>query len=363
MDILHYIGVDFHPYQQTVAFVDKHGEIKSRQFYHADKVSLKKFYQQFPKGSIVGIEAGGSFQWFEKMLFELQFELYIGNPRLIRKMALSPHKSDKRDAEHILDLLLTGRFPEVRKRSPKSQTILAWLNYRDSLVRQRTAIGNQLQAMARSLGLARFQTKAKSARAKIVSNTNDAELLFLINSRFAIFENLSKEIVSLEEKLQLEAKQDESAGVLQTHSGIGDLTALCLVHTLGDVSRFARKEQVTAFVGLAPLNESSGEKRRIGHISKHGSRLLRFLLGQAAQSSKDEKLRMFYSQVSRRRGKPKAKVAAARKLLERCYIMLRDNICYEEFRRRGEVGLSEKPGKLSDSKRQSLACDGATNHF
>lgn len=363
MDILHYVGVDFHPYQQTVAFVDKYGEIKTRQFWHTDKVSLKKFYQGFPKGSVVGVEASGSFRWFEKMLFELQLELEIGNPALIRKMALSVHKSDKRDAEHILDLLLTGRFPAVRKRSQKSQTILAWLNYRDSLVRHRTAIGNQLQAMARSFGLPRFQTKAKTAKERIVSQTNDGDLLLLINSRFTCYGNLTKEIDLLEEKLHLEAEQDEQAKLLETHSGIGDLTALCLVHTLGDVGRFARKEQVTAFVGLAPLNESSGEKRRIGHISKHGSRLLRFLLGQAAQSSKDEKLRSFYTQVSRRRGRPKAKVAAARKLLERCYIMLRDNIDYEEFRRRGEVGLPGKHGKLSDSSEQSLACDGATNHF
>jgi len=285
MDILHYLGVDFHPYQQTIAFVDKFGEIKTRCFYHTDKVSLRKFYQQFPTGSVVGVEASGSFQWFEKMLFELNFELKIGNPWLIRKMALSVHKSDQRDAEHILDLLITNRFPEVKQRSEKSQIILAWLNYRDSLVRQRTAIANQLQAMARSFGLARFQTKAKSAKARIVSSNTSDELLFLINSRFTMFENLTAEITSFEEKLHLEALLDERAKLLQTHSGIGDLTALCLVHTLGDVARFARKQQVTAFVGLAPVNHSSGEKIRIGHISKHGSRLLRFLLGQAAQSS------------------------------------------------------------------------------
>ena len=366
MDIIHYLGVDFHPYQQTIAFVDKHGEIKTRQFYHADKVALRKFYRQFPKGSVVGVEACGTFRWFEKMLFEMNFELRIGNPSLIRKMALSVHKSDQRDAEHMLDLLMTNRFPEVKQRSEKSQIILSLLNYRDSLVRQRTAIANQLQAMARSFGLARFQTKAKSAKAKIVAANTSDELLFLVNSRFTMFENLTAEISSIEAKLHLEALSDEHAKLLQTHSGIGDLTALCLVHTLGDVGRFARKEQVTAFVGLVPLNKSSGEKTRIGKISKHGSRLLRFLLGQAAQSSKEEQLRMFYKQVSRRRGTPKAKVAAARKLLERCYIMLRDNINYEEFRRRGEVGSPEKPEKLpkiSEISEQSLACDGATNHF
>ena len=75
--------------------------------------------------------------------------------------------------------------------------------------------------------------------------------------------------------------------------------------------------------------------------------LVRFLLGQSAQKSSDARLRSFYAQVSGRRGKPKAKVATARKLLERCYILLRDKIDYEEFRRRGEVGLPACPGKES----------------
>lgn len=362
MDILQQIGVDLHPYQQTAAYVDRYGEVRTRTMGHADKAALERFYRQFPKGTIVGVEAGGTFWWFERMLFEIGLELKIGNPRLIRKMAPSVHKSDKRDAEHILDLLLSGRFPEVEKRTRESRIILAWLNYRHSLVRQRTAIANQLQAMARSFGLGRFQTKAKSARERIAAETTEEEFLFLIDSRFTVFDDLTREIGLVEGKLRKAAKRDEQVQLLETHSGISDLTALCLVHTLGDVSRFERKEQVAAFVGLVPLDKSSGEKHRIGKTSKHGSKLLRFLLGQAAHSTKDERLRMFYKQVSRRRGKPKAKVAAARKLLERCYLMLRDQITYEEFRRRGEVGLPEKPGKLSDSKRQSLARDGAANH-
>ncbi len=110
---------------------------------------------------------------------------------------------------------------------------------------------------------------------------------------------------------------------------------------------------MVAFVGLDPLEKSSGEKRRIGSISKHGSRLVRHLLGQAAQACRDKRIRQFYSQVSRRRGRPKAKVAAARKLLINCYVMLRDEIGYEEFTRRGEVGLCEGSGEVR-SNSQSL---------
>lgn len=344
MDILQYIGVDYHPYQQTIAFVDEDSEIKTRRFFHTQQKALNQFYQRFPTGSVVGVEATGQMHWFEKMLAEIGLELHIGNTRKIRKSAPSPHKNDQRDARHILDLLLTDRFPAVQKRSQESQQILSYLNYRHSLVKSRTAVANQLQAMARSLGLARFGMKAKFAETKMTALTNDLALLLLIESRFRVHRSLSEEIELIKQKLVKKAELDSQVKLLMTHPGIGELTALCAVHTLGDVGRFARKEQVSSFVGLAPLDESSGEKHRIGKISKHGSKLLRYLLGQAGQKSfADERLKQFYQRVSRRRGTAKAKVAVARKLLERCYLMLRDNIDYEEFRRRGEVGLPDCP--------------------
>lgn len=335
-----YIGVDYHPYQQTVAYWETgDDEIRYRQFLHSDKTAIKRFYLGCGKGSVIGVEATGSLQWFERMLFDNGIKLLIGDPRLIRRKALSRHKNDFRDAETILDLLMNGQFPRIEPRSEHSQLILQMLNYRHSLVGQRTSIANQLQAFARRKGLSKFRMKATLARETLVAAVENETEKLLIESRFTLFEELSGEIKKLEEKLGKEANKDERAKLLLTHSGIGPLTALALVHTLGDVHRFRRSEQAVAFVGLDPLEKSSGERKRIGNISKHGSRLLRFLLIQAAQVSRCKRLKQFYSQVSRRRGKPKAKVAAARKLLVNCYVMLRDNIDYQEFTRRGEVGL------------------------
>lgn len=339
-----YIGVDYHPYQQTVAFCeDKDGEVKYRQFLHSDKQSLKEFYGRYGKDAVIGVEATGSLQWFERMLFDNGMELLIGNPRLIRRQALSRHKNDFRDAETILDLLINDQFPRVEPRSDHSQMMLQMLSYRHSLVGQRTSIANQLQAFARRKGLAKFGIKAKLAKVRLVAAVENENETLLIDSRFSLFEELSTEIKKIEDELEKEANKDERTKLLLTHSGIGTLTAMAIVHTLGDVRRFRKSEQVVAFVGLDPLEKSSGERKRIGHISKHGSRLLRFLLGQAAQRTRDKRLKLHYSQVSRRRGKPIAKVAAARKLLINCYIMLRDNIDYQEFIRRGEVGLCGEP--------------------
>jgi len=342
-----YIGVDYHPYQQTVAYCDHStGELKIRSLKHSDKEQLRRFYVQFTAPAVIGVEATGGLEWFEKMLTEIGHELVVGNPRLIRRMALTRQKTDSRDAETILDLLHNGTFPEVMRRSKRSREILDLLHYRHFLTRKRTAVANQMQAAARRLGLPKFRTRSSHAKELMESALETEAQRYLLRSRLAVYDSLTAEIAEIERSLRSEAISDPRAVLLQTHSGIGSLTALAIIHTLGDVHRFPRKEHVTGFVGLDPLERSSAEKQRIGRISKHGSKLLRFLLVQAAQASRDERLKGFYSRVSRRRGKPKAKIAAARKLLGNCFIMLRDEINYAEFCRRGEVGLCGKPLKL-----------------
>jgi transposase len=349
-----YIGVDFHPYEQSIAYCDeKDGEIGYRRFLHSDKQSIKAFYRKCGTGSVIGVEAAGCLWWFEKLLAELGLKLNIGDPRMIRRVALSRHKNDFRDAETILDLLMRDQFPAIVPRSEESREVLDLLNYRQSLVRKRTSIANQIQAFARAKGFSKFRLPAVKARRKLIEAPGSETEQLLLSSRLLLFDELTRQIEEIVAKLEEEADKEERIKLIRTHPGVGPLTSLALIHTLGDVRRFRRKEEVVAFVGLDPLEKSSGEKKRMGQISKHGSRLVRHLLGQAAQSCRDKKIRQFYLQVSRRRGRPKAKVAAARKLLINCYVMLRDEIGYEEFSRRGEVGLCEGSGEVT-RKLQSL---------
>jgi transposase len=273
---------------------------------------------------------------------------------MIRRAALSRHKNDFRDAETILDLLARGAFPAIVPRSEESREVLDLLNYRQSLVRKRTSVANQMQAFARQKGLSRFRLPAVKGRRKLLESPEAGVEEFLLSSRLSLYDELTRQIKALEEKIQERVHEQEKVSLLMTHPGVGPINALALVHTLGDVRRFRRKEEVVAFVGLDPLEKSSGEKKRMGQISKHGSRLVRHLLGQAAQACRDKKIRQFYLEVSRRRGRPKAKVAAARKLLINCYVMLRDQISYEEFTRRGEVGLCVGSGEVKSVKLFSL---------
>jgi transposase len=144
--------------------------------------------------------------------------------------------------------------------------------------------------------------------------------------------------------LEAKAEQDVRVQRLRTHYGIGPLTGLCLVHTLECVERFANPRKVTAYVGFDPVEDSSAERRRIGSISKQGSRLLRFYLVEAGQIAvrKDPELARVYKRVLLRRGHAKAKVAIGRRLLVRAFIMLRDEIDYAEFQRRGVAARSSR---------------------
>jgi transposase len=113
-----------------------------------------------------------------------------------------------------------------------------------------------------------------------------------------------EQVVSVEHWLKRQAGGDERVTRLRTHPGVGLLTSHCLAHTLGDTARFANSRKVTAYVGLEPMEYSSAETRRYGTIIKAGSRLLRFLLGEAAQIAvlTDDQLRAFYRGLVARRG-------------------------------------------------------------
>jgi len=152
-----------------------------------------------------------------------------------------------------------------------------------------------------------------------------------------LLKGLDGKVAEVDEWLKQRAKANEKVSRLQTHPGIGLLTSLGLVHTLDSVSRFSNGRKVVAYLGLEPMESSSGEKRRMLSISKAGSRLLRYLITEAAHTAVkyDPDLKRFYLRLLRSKGKHKAIVAAGRKLVIRSYIMLRDGIDYAEFLRRG----------------------------
>jgi len=314
------------------------GEIHRRELKH-DHAQIREFYSRFNGEVVIGLEAGNPCRWFEKMMNELGHRVLFGDAKEIRLLARSRHKSDPRDAEHLLDLLLRNEFPVLWRRPEQSEVILEQLRFRHALVQQRTRIYNHLQALAHTAGLPKRSMKSIWAKDQLKEADLSQTQMDQCDHWLGMLKDIDSRIKRLDQWAARAAAADPVASRLGTQPGVGVLTALCLTHTLGDVSRFRTSRQVTAYVGLDPVEKSSGSRHHIGRISKAGSPLLRFLLLQAGQAAlkSDAQLRQFYEQLCHRRGHAIAKVAVARKVLVRSYIMLRDKINYAEYLRRGVV--------------------------
>jgi transposase len=261
-------------------------------------------------------------------------ELWLGNAAKIRASVVRKQKTDRLDAEHMLTLLREDRFPRIWVPSLEERDVRQLLVHRHKQVQARTRTKNQLQAMALSQGV---QKKRKLWTQAGRAELEQLELLpYAAERRKQLLQTLDRmeaEIVELNRRVEEEVKQRPAAVRLQTHPGVGPVTALAMVLTLGPAERFESAKQVGSYFGLIPSEYSSGERQRMGHISKQGSSFLRFLLVEAGQSAAryDPELGRFYRRLAARKNRGLAKVAVARKLATRLYLMLRENWNYAQL--------------------------------
>ena len=149
----HFIGCDVHTRNQFVAWIEvQTGEIKKRRLEHEGQ-EVKEFYAQFPGGTVVGIEATFPAHWFERLLGECRHQLWLGDASRIRASAVRKQKTDRRDAQHILQLLIEDRFPKIWVPSLEERDVRQLLVHRHKQVQARTRVKNQLQALALSQGV------------------------------------------------------------------------------------------------------------------------------------------------------------------------------------------------------------------
>lgn len=338
------IGCDFHPSYQQVAVLDTHtGELMEKSLAHENKEEVRAFYAGLPGPARVGVEASGQSQWFERLLGELGHEMWIGDAAQIRAMETRKQKTDRRDALLLLELLQQGRFPRIWVPSPAERDARQLLLHRHKWVRMRTQVKNQLQALALNQGVRR---KGKLWSAAGRAELEALPLLPWTHRRRAdllkLLDEMQPGILDLDRDVAEQAEARPEARLLMTHPGVGPVTALAFVLTMGPADRFPRGKQVASYLGLIPSEHSSGGKQRLGHISKQGNAFLRGLLVEAAQSAVryEPRLRREYLRLAQRKGRAIAKVAIARKLAVRLYWMLRDG---KEYAQRVQVRVQDSP--------------------
>lgn len=328
------IGCDYHPSWQQVAWVETEtGECGERKLVHATG-EAKVFYQQLGSPALIGMEATGNSQWFIELVEDLGHAIWIGDAAQIRASYVRKQKTDKRDAAHILRLVVENRFPRLWTPDREQRDLRQLVLHRHKLVEMRSRVKNELQHLAMNKGMQKKATlwsqagqqRLRELPLKPWASCRREDLLGLLGM-------LNQQVGTLDQAVQKAAEEHAQARLLMTQPGVGPNTALAYVLTLGDVTRFRRGKQVASYLGLIPREESSGGRQKLGAISKQGNRLLRSLLVEAAQIAVrfDPGFRKQYLHRCHQKPKGVAKVAAARRLAVRLYWMLRTQVAYPEI--------------------------------
>src|ERR1022692_740229 len=334
------IGCDYHPGFQQIAFVDTDtGELQERRLEHPEEA--EKFYRDLAAQGVkvrVGMEASGHARWFERLLAELQFELWIGDAAEIRTKRVPKQKTDRQDAQLILRLLLKDDFPRIWVPDWENRDLRQLLWHRHRMVQARTRIMNQLQAVALNEGLhCKKRLWREAGREQLEAFPLAPWASRRRHDLLELLDRLSPTIAELTQTIEQEAENYPAAQRLRTHPGVGVLTSLAFVLILGDAERFRCGKQVASYLGLVPLEDSSGNRRRLGHITKQGSSIVRFLLVEAAQVTVRSlpEWRSKYFHLVLRRGRKIAKVAMARRLAVQLFWMMRKEWNYEQLKKFG----------------------------
>jgi transposase len=266
------IGVDYHPSFQAIAFfVEETGECGEQELNHSDG-QAERFYRDLKQRGIcvrVGMEATGYSRWFERLLAELGFELWIGHPAEIKAKRVKKQKTDRKDAELLLRLMRENNFPQVWVPSPENRDLRQLLWHRHRMVQMRTRIMNQLQALAMNEG---YRWKKK-----LFSEQGRTELEKLALAPWAsrrrqelleLLDRMNPTIEELTAAVEREARKRPEVRRLVTHPGVGPLTALAFVLIIGTPTRFKRGKQIGTYVGLIPCEDSSARKQRLAELDQ-----------------------------------------------------------------------------------------------
>ena len=261
------IGCDFHPSWQQIAWFDSAtGETGEQKLVHATG-DAKAFYQRLEAPVLVGMEATGNSQWFLELVQDMGHEIWIGDAAQIRASYVRRQKTDKRDAAHILKLVVEGRFPKLWTPDREQRDLRQLVLHRQKLVEIRSRVKNELQHLSLNKGMQR--------KAKLWSQAGQQLLRELPLKPWAacrredllgLLGMLNEQVRKLDEAVQLAAEEHPQARLLMTQPGVGPNRALAFVLTIGPPV-LSEPQQGTLADGLKSLKQ--GVSRRLIGDAEH----------------------------------------------------------------------------------------------
>lgn len=334
-------GIDFHKRTSTLCFIEANGKIGNTVTISTDKIPI---YLGNRRDLLVGIEASGGTNDIVQKLKDRGIEVRIINPSTFKAIGMGGKKTDERDARAIAEALRLNFIPEVHHKSLYARQLKTLIVGREMLVRSRVNMVNHVRGTMReygismSQGMEKFTAEVKPALKKIEYVPIRSHLEYLV----AQIEDLMKRQLEMEGELEKLCAEDERCRRLRTMPGIGLMTAVTFIAVLDEIDRFKDGKSFASYIGLVPREHSSGDKRRMGSITRSGSELLRryFIHGARSvlmyASTKGNKTqdsnRDWALKLKERVGMNKATVALAHRMSRVAYAMLRDGTDYKKAR-------------------------------
>ncbi len=327
-----FAGIDYHKKFSIVTLGDADGNVLEQIKLPNDETKLRKFFSQHQHVSCA-IESCRGYEWYLKLLAGLGIAVNVANTYAVRLIADSRCKTDKIDSRILMELLAKGFLPTCYQPTEAERQLRERLKWRVSVVRSRTKYKNQAHAV---MDKENKPGSLDSRKARRIAKNRDDQLSparqYILEQNIDLVEYLDRKIAAEDAWIAEIAANSPDAQRLKSIPGIGNLAALMLIAEYGDVSRFKKAKNASAYLGLVPRVYATSDTRRIGRITKAGSGTLRWLLVQDAWGAirKCSAFKIRYSRIMKRRGKHIAIVAIARMLAEIAYCILRDQTNFDE---------------------------------
>lgn len=339
------IGIDI-----AKNFIQIHGTNNKGKCVLKKRVARDKFLTfmaNLPK-CLVGMEACGGAHYWANELIKLGFDVKLMSPIKVKKF-LDNNKNDAKDAEACAEAVTRANMRFVPVKTKDQMEIQAIHRIRSFYVKQRTSLMNMIRGILLEMGMA--IPKGQSVLVKYLCILLDADNACLNDKMKTIFQNLYDDLKRLDEEIDQHtdllatlAKKDEYCQLIGTLPGIGPITATAMIAKIGNGSEFKHGRELSAYLGLVPKQHSSGEKKVLGGISKHGDRYLRELLIHGGRSSlqaakkKNKNTGLFLKQdehsqwmrkLADRIGMNKASVAVANKNARIIVALLKNEMAFQ----------------------------------
>jgi len=321
-----YVGIDFHRRRSVIVRKDSAGDKLSVTHVANDPLAIAAVIAEAGAEPEVVIEATYGWYWIVDWLQAQGAHVHLANPSGLN-WGTRRVKNDERDAVDLADMLRLGRLPEAWIAPPATRELRELVRYRAKLVGLRSGLKAQVHAVLAKEGV------MPSAR-DLFGHAGNSELDALelapayrmrIASLRALIDVYNTEVGNFEREIQSRLRRDRGYRVIQQINGIGPTMAAILVAEIGDVSRFRSAEALCSWAGLTPKHRESDTVVHRGGVTKQGSRLVRWaVIEGTVRYHGGDKLAADWRRIAERRGKHKATVAVARKVLTLVYYGLRD---------------------------------------